>query len=110
MSDGIAPALEELDQQYEMIGEPSVIPINNLRLRLVRAGLGLLCLLSMASVGISLFALFLFGDPLWGLVCGVSGVVFWLAIRIGAKFKLPEEPKRDWGTVFRDVGQTEPSD
>ena len=93
---------EELAQAYEMTGEPDVIPQYNLKLRLMRAGLGLLCLLSAASACVSFLALVILESPLGGLVFGVSGILFWLAIRVGGTLS-PPEPEGDWGTVLEQT-------
>lgn len=98
MSEVIASPSYPLQQWYEAMGPPKAVPRYGHRLRLIRAGLGLLCLLSMAGAFISLVVLVVWASRLAGLSLGVSLLLFWSALRLGDKFS-PREPQRNWGTV-----------
>jgi hypothetical protein len=83
--------------------KPMAHPQLSDRVRLIRAVLGLLCLLSMAAAVVSLALLVILADARAGFGFGISGFVLWLAIRLGGKFR-PAKPRGNWGTLVQTAG------
>jgi hypothetical protein len=83
-----------------IVTAPEPIPQFSPRIRLIRAALGLACLLSLMVAAVSLVWLVALADPRAGFAFGVSGIVLWLAIRIGGKYR-PPTLRGNWGTLVQ---------
>ncbi len=93
-----APASVLLGSEYVTTEEPKAVPIHSPRIMHIRAGLGLLCLISGFIALVSFIAVVFTTNPVAGAVFGVSCFALGLTLSVGRKYS-SHGPQRDWGSV-----------
>ncbi len=73
-------------------------PFLDKKIRLIRAGLGLVCLFSAPMAALSFLAAITLKSTVAGILFGASFVLFWLAVKIGRWLSPPPAPK-GWKAV-----------
>ena len=84
--------------EYVTTEEPEAVPIHSPRIMRIRAGLGLLCLISGFIALVSFIAIVFTTSPVAGVVFGVSCFILGLTLKVGRKYS-SQGPQRDWGSV-----------
>ena len=90
------------DDEFEFISEPVAMPINFLKIEIIRAMFGLALILLGGAACISILVLVIFQIPMAGLAFGICAVAFILLTKAGAKYARTI-PKNEWQAI--EIGE-----